>query len=133
MKTKVFAHGGWVGIESNPKAEGLINDPSQAGQLGYVLDASHVEVSKEAIEVLKTIRRGGGSLGEVDCFKVTDGKVVFGWLGRELKAVNPADSEVARDTDFSLLEQVATIVPNDPPKEFVEAVDEFLAEGQTKE
>lgn len=36
MRTQVFTHKGYVGIMSDVQAEGLLNNPSQPGELGFV-------------------------------------------------------------------------------------------------
>ena len=53
MRTKVFAYKGWVDIQSDVNAEGLLNKPLDKGQLGFVLNASFVDISPEALELLK--------------------------------------------------------------------------------
>lgn len=122
MKTTVFAYKGIIGIKSDVKSEGLINDPTQPGQLGFVLDASQVEFSPEAIEALKKIKRGHGSLGDVDCFKSDDGQIVFAFLGGPWAMFDPESGvEAARDTDFNLLTPTDGV---EIPEDFKKAVDE---------
>lgn len=123
MKTKVYEYKGVIGIESDWKAEGLLNDPSTPGQLGFVLDASKVEVSKEALELLRQVPVGHDSLGDVDCFAADDGMTIFAWLGGPLRAVDPADCEAARNSKWDLLEKVATVVDNNPAENFKQYID----------
>lgn len=42
----------------------------------------HLDVSKEALWLLKTIKPGHNDLGEVDWFATSDGNHAFGWMGR---------------------------------------------------
>ena len=121
MRTSVFAHNGTIGIKSSVSAEGLLNNPTQKGQLGFVLDASFVDISPEALELLKKIPKSGDCIGDVDVFKAADGMVVFCWLGGPLAMINPSSAEGSRSYDASLLKASAKPVYVDP--EFVKAVD----------
>jgi hypothetical protein len=132
VRTKVFCHRGIIGIQSSLNSPGLINDPSQPNQLGFVMDAKEVAVSKEAMGLLKKVRKGRDGLGEIDVFQSDQGPV-FGWLGGPYKMLNPEDEECygSRDYDPSLLEDVCMFIPNDPPDDFVKEVDELRNAGKT--
>ena len=118
MKTTVFQHKGMIGILSSPDAEGFIAKPGN-GNLGCVVDASQVEISKDALDLLKTIPRGHDGLGEIESFKAGD-KNVFGWLGGYMKAFRPADIETSRDYNPSILTATEGV---EVPKEFKDFVD----------
>lgn len=77
MRTKVFAHKGWVGIESDVNAEGILNRPLDKGQLGFVLDANFVDITPEALELLKQVPGSGDDIGEVDIIESNGKKVLF--------------------------------------------------------
>ncbi|MDD5650621.1 MAG: hypothetical protein PHF86_09430 [Candidatus Nanoarchaeia archaeon] len=66
MRTQIFAHKGWIGIKSNVNAEGLLNKPLDKGQLGFVVNADFVDISPDALELLKQVPLSGDDLGEVD-------------------------------------------------------------------
>ena len=119
MRTQVFAHKGIVGIQSDPKAEGLLNDPMLPGQLGFVVDAKFVDIQPEALELLKQIKQSGDDIGEIDVYESEVG-VIFSWLGGPLKASNPLEITGSNCYDASLLKANDTVVP---PKEFVEFID----------
>jgi len=121
-RTKVFAHRGVVGILSSPEAE-LIAHPG-GGNIGCVADASIVDFSQEAIDVMKTIKKNGDAIGDIDVFKADDGKVIFGWFGSYLRPIVPDECEAARGTDLSLIS--ASTEPVEVPQEFIEFVDEML-------
>lgn len=122
MRTQVFTHKGYIGIMSDVKAEGLLNNPAQPGQLGFVVDANSVDIQPEALELLKTIKKGSDSLGDVDVFSAGD-KVVFSWLGGPLSLINPKNATGSRDYNPSILKSNVDVKPTE---EFIEAVDSML-------
>jgi len=119
MRTSVFTYKGYIGIESDVKAEGLLNDPSQPGQLGFVVDANSVDIQPEALELLKAIKKGRDSLGDVDVFSAGD-KVIFGWLGGPLRLIDPKNTTGSRDYNPSLLKSNSDVKT---PEDFIKAVD----------
>lgn len=116
--TKVFIYKGIMGIQSNENSDALIAKPGN-GNLGCVCDASKVQISKEALDALKSIPRGHDGLGEIDIFQSGD-KVIFGWLGGYLKAFKPENIETSIDYNPSLLKHSDDV---EIPKEFIEFVD----------
>jgi hypothetical protein len=120
-RTKVFAYKGVVGIQSGPECE-LIAHPG-GGNLGCVADASKVDISQEAIDVLKTVKKNRDVIGDIGCFKADDGMVVFSWFGYYLRPIVPAECEADRDTDLSLLTASTELI--EVPQEFKEFVDEM--------
>lgn len=125
--TNVFAHHGIIGIQSAVDSDGLLNNPLQAGQLGFVMDAATVQFSEEALALLEKVRRSGDDIGDVDVFKTNDNKTIFCWLGGPLRMIDPLQCEGSRTYDAKLLRSAGKIVPNDPPKDFTDAVDRILA------
>lgn len=119
MRTSVFTYKGYIGIESDVKAEGLLNSPTQPGQLGFVVDANSVDIQPEALELLKTIKKGSDSLGDVDVFSAGD-KIVFSWLGGPLRLIDPKKITGSRDYNPSLLKSNVEVKPTE---EFIKAVD----------
>lgn len=116
--TIVFSYKGVVGIKSHDKSNALIAKPG-GGNLGCVCDASKIKISKEALELLKTISRGHDGLGDIDVFKAGD-KVIFGWLGGYLKAFKPNQIEASRDYNPKLLSASEEV---EIPEEFKKFVD----------
>ena len=124
IRTKIFAYKGIIGIESDYKAEGLINDPASVGQLGFLVNPKFIDISKEAFALLKKVKKGTDSLGDIDIFK--SGKDInFGWLGGSLNIIDK-NSIGSRDYDVNLLNKIINIVPNEPPKQFKVYIDEAL-------
>lgn len=65
--------------------------------MGFVIgDTAYVGISAEAYEVLKTIRKGRDSLGDIDLFATSDGSFAFATLGGPCVLVNPQDAEASR-------------------------------------
>ena len=123
MRTKVFVYKNVLGIESHHKdAEGLINDPIAAGQLGFVLDASKVDIQQEAIDWMENMPTTGDDIGAIDTFKADSGIVIFSWLGGP-RAVMTTEREAPCISDFSLL----TATEFETPAEFKSYVDDIGA------
>ncbi len=115
-RTQVFAHNGVVGIKSGFKVEGLQNDPSKPGQLGFVLDAKYIDISKEALDLLKKVPQSHDDIGDVDVWRAGN-LIIFVFLGGPLALITN-ESTGSNSHNASLLEGVATIVDNNPPEEF---------------
>lgn len=121
-RTSIFAYKGIVGIKSSTDAQGLINNPLAKGQLGFVVDARYVDVSPEAIEILKKIQKSGDCIGDFDVHK-GDGEipVIIHWLGGPLKMLDPKSGiSGSRNYDPSLLKPCPN-VEVDP--DFITAID----------
>ena len=121
MKTKVFAHKGYIGILSDPKADGLVASPEN-GSFGCVIENANenVEISEEALKTLKTISKGHDSLGEIDVFGADGGKVIFGWMGGFMSAYKASSVETSREYDPSLLVATEGV---EAPQDFIDFVD----------
>lgn len=121
MKTQIFEYKGFIGIQSAPDAEGLLNDPTQPGQIGFVADASKCEFSQKAIDLLKEVKKSGDDLGDVDVFKASDDMVVFGWLGGPLKVLSPKwDVSGSSSYEPGLLKATEGVEPSDSFKQFID-------------
>lgn len=112
MKTKIFEYKGHVGIQAGDK---FINDPDQPGQLGCLVDISEIEISKEAFDVLKTVKKSHDAIGDVMAFGTT-----FGWMGGYKYLLHPK-AEGDRDYEPSILESRITEV--EIPDDFKKVVD----------
>jgi hypothetical protein len=119
MRTKVFAYKGVVGVESSYKAEGLINHPAEPGQLGFVVDANFVDISKEALDILKTIKRSSDDIGDIDIFAAKD-IVCFCWTGSCKQVIKPDYFEGSNTYDPSLITRTCEV---EVPEEFKTFID----------
>lgn len=102
MRTKVFAYSGFIGVESDYKAEGLLNNPAQPNELGFVIDADFVDITEDALELLKNIKKSHDDIGDVDVFK-SDKKTIFSWMGGCFCIIDPESAEGSREYNPSLL------------------------------
>lgn len=135
---QIFAHKGIIGIcaltvdETEEKgyklSEAIVNNIEEPGQLGCVCEADKCEFSQEAIDLLKTVKKSGDCIGEVDIYGDPN-KVIFNWLGGPTRMLDVETAEGSRDYNPSLYDHV-TVVPNNPPQEFVDAVDSMLLERE---
>lgn len=122
MRTQVFAYKNIIGIQSNVKAEGLLNDPLQQGQLGFAVNAKFVDIQPEALELLKQIKRSGDCIGDVDVFQSENG-IVFSWLGGPLQYLNPSKVTGSRDYNPSLLVANNEVVIPEKFKKFIDSYE----------
>jgi len=123
VRTKVFAHKGIVGIMSSYDADGLINNPEEKGQLGFVVNASYVDISPDALDLIKKIKKSGDDIGEVDVYMAGNDDIVFSWLGGQWKMFKPEQITGSSEFDPYLLESSSNVLP-DPG--FVASVDKLL-------
>ena len=65
------------------------------GVFGQVIENTkeHLGVSKEAMELLKKVKKGHDDLGDVDWFKANNDHYVFGWIGGPYAIVDPMKAE----------------------------------------
>lgn len=130
MKTQVFAYKNVIGIKSDFKAEGLINDPTQVGQLGFILNMKDVEISQEAIDLLLKIKKSRDAIGDIMAWEaIHDNRpiICFAFLGGPLRMITK-DNEGDRDYNPSLFSKHALIVKNEPDIKFIEIVDNLNKE-----
>ena len=123
MKTIVFAHKGIIGIQSSVDCEGLFNDPTKPGELGFVVNAEFVRFQPEALELLKKIKRSGDDIGDVDIFE-SGIEVIFCWLGGPLSMIDPDEVTGSSSYDPELITQVDKNVQT--PQEFIDFVEKYL-------
>lgn len=119
MRTKVFAHKGVIGIQSDVNAEGLLNKPLENGQLGFVIDAKFVDISQDALILLKEIKRSCDDIGDVDIYKSGD-KVIFSWLGGPLKGFRPSEVSGSNSYDASVVSAINGV---ETPEDFMAYVN----------
>lgn len=120
MRTQIFSYKGVIGIQSDVKAEGLLNDPLQSGQLGFVINADYIDIQPEALELLKTVKKSGDDIGEVDVFESEKG-VIFSWLGGPLKAFIP--DQITGSSTYNAYLLKTTNENIKPPQEFINFVE----------
>jgi hypothetical protein len=103
---------------SNEEVTTTLDNPGVFGQV-ICNSATNVGISEEAIKLLKTIRPGGDSIGDVDWFRSDAKGDVFAWIGGPWAMINPETAEAARGY---AVRSYAT-VPNDVPDGAKEVID----------
>lgn len=119
----VFAYKGYIGIDSISTDDGIMA-PFGNGNIGVVADAEKVRISSYAMALLKTIKRGGDCIGNVDAFKCNDGVIVFSWFGQHRRIVNPIEAVGSRDYNPSLLKTYEGEI--EISNDFICAVEDIL-------
>lgn len=121
MRTQVFTYKGILGVQTSLKAEGLLNDPKDKSQLGWVFNAKHIDIQPEALQVLKRIKRDSGDLGEIDIFETENRDVIFAWVGGKKRIFDPDNITGSSTYDPDLIKRTVAFKT---PKDFVKYVDE---------
>jgi hypothetical protein len=130
MKTKIFEYKGFVGAESNYNAEGLLNNPEDPKQLGFVLDGRYVDISPKAFEIIKTFGNSYDDIGVLDVFKSDNGTTIVSMLGgpKFLFGKEGQENVGSNSSDFSLLENriKGDVEAPEDFKEFIDVNEEKL-------
>jgi hypothetical protein len=122
-RTKVFYYKGFIGIDSSPTAEGLLNNPLENGQLGYVVNADFVDISPDALEALKLVEKSGDDIGDVDAYQPSRNLRVFSWLGGSKRLIIPGSHTGSSTYDPEILEATGGV---EVPQDFIDAVEGML-------
>ena len=101
-----------------------IDTPSTFGQV-IMNTAKNLGVSKEALELMKTVKIGRDDLGDIDWFNSVQGDV-FGWIGGPYNIIDPAEAETARG--FKILAHIE--IENEVPAGAMEAIDSGAGEDE---
>jgi hypothetical protein len=127
LVAKVYAYRDWLIMEllkfkSVPGKYTLSDKPGVLGQV--IHGTKQVGVSKEALALLARVGRSRDDIGEIDCFKSSNGNLNFSWLGggRKLVQVTPG-SDLGSSSYVAPTESDVTVIPNDVPKEAQAAID----------
>jgi len=130
MTVEIFAHKGYVGADINMKGK-FINDPKGKTQLGCVIDTAYVKISPEAVRIIKTAKREGGSFAELMLSKHSSeadpkfGKSSIGICGfGKVMIGKEKQIMIGRDCDFSVLHD-CSIEEFEAPQDFKDYVDEL--------
>jgi len=111
-RTQIFSHNGWVGIKSGLKVDGLLNNPMEKGQLGFVVDTKFVDITPEALELLKKVPQSGDDIGEIDIWKTNNGIILLSWLGSAMKMFKSEEITGSRCYDASLITKTVNFEPD---------------------
>lgn len=134
----IFAFKGVVGIDGFAGGKAIVdgqtqltlenltpaleNNPLAEGQIGFVCDISKCTFTDDAVAVLKSIKKSGDAIGDVDMFKAND-KSIFAWMGSPISMINPETAEGSSTYDTSLLNSVTIDNTMEIPEGFKKAVE----------
>jgi len=121
IRVKVTAYEGNIIIETLKPDEDDHFAPVGGTRFGSVLmDTKNIlGMSKEAVELLKTIPRGTDCIGDVSTWKTTNGNCCFSWFGHLNRIVSIKDCVSDRD---GIINVEHVTIENEPPKEAIEAL-----------
>lgn len=122
IKVRVLAHEGNIVVIPEAPEDG-INDnwwPTGGDKLGCVVGDTRrrLGVSKEALDLMREVKLGRDSLGDIDWWRCDDGTYAFSWWGAICRIIRPRSDEGARTFKVHPGEYVE--IPNDVPAEIVE-------------
>lgn len=122
MRTQIFYYKGFVGIASSINAEGLLNNPTQPGQLGFIVDAEYVDIQPEALEEILKLKKSTDVIGEFDVTVEPNNKTLISWLGGPLRVLNFNNSDItgSRYLNTSTLKSNSKTMPSDDFKQFID-------------
>lgn len=104
--TTVFCYNGFLCIDSDYSAKGILNQPDAPGEIGFVIDANQILFTQEAIDILKNVHHTSSNLGDVDCYSINHtGNIIFSWIGGPKRFFDMYDVNFksARTANFNLL------------------------------
>ncbi|HET8689123.1 MAG TPA: hypothetical protein VFM18_21135 [Methanosarcina sp.] len=127
LKAEVTAYRGFLVLEllATNSDNTVTTALDRPGSLGHVVHdtARNLGMSKEARELLRTIRVSGDSLAEVNWFTGVDGNDHFGWLGRSRVVLKVSSAEASKG--FKMLSAVE--IPNEVPDGARRYIDTLLS------
>lgn len=132
MRTIIFAHKGVIGAETDMENGIFLNNPKSTGQLGAVVPVEEIDITQEAIDILKAANRENGSFASIMLTKHSDqssgSKASIGLLGFGKHLFLGDNLCIGRECDTSILD-MCNIIKFESPFEFVEVVDSLESEG----
>jgi hypothetical protein len=122
LKVKVTAYEQNLIIEVIDGKEDKNFIPIGEGRIGCVLIETDtcLGMSKEAFELLKTIKKSHDDIGDVTAWKTDDDKNCFGWLGGFKKIIN---MEKAEGDSSGIADIKHVTIENDVPQEAIDVIN----------
>lgn len=109
-------------------APGLINDPTQQGQLGFIYEAGKVSITQEAVDLLKKVERNADAIGDIDIFGAEE-VTTFSFLGGPHLVLDPKIHSGSRDYNPELLDKL-NIVESEIDESIIKFGDAYEKEQQ---
>jgi len=118
VTVRVFAWNGRIYLYPSAFVEGENFAPTGKTRFGSVIidTAKYLYASREAIELMRKVKRGRDSIGDLGWHDSNHGDA-FSWFGVIFRVVDPKTCETARDFRIMAYNEI----PNDVPQEIREA------------
>ena len=131
MRTQIFAYKGVFGTLTDLDNGVFINSPKSPGQLGCVVPVEEVDITPEAVEMIKKCQREKGSFAGLMLTRhspeaAESSKASIGILGFGPGATYEVNLRIGRDCDLSILE-MCNVTNFKMPEEFMNMVDSIDA------
>lgn len=122
LKVKVTAYEQNLIIETIDGKEDKNFIPVGGSRFGSVLIETDelLGMSKEAVELLKTIKKSHDDIGDVSMWETNDNKYCFGWIGGFKKIIDMTKAEGDK-TGFIDIKHVT--IENHVPKEAIDVIN----------
>lgn len=131
LKVKVLAYNGKLLFVPNKPYEDIEKGWTPVDDKGIIgssiIDSEkNVGISKEALEIMETIKSGGDAIGDIDWYKANDGTYIFSWLCALYRIIDPKNSVSARG--FRVYKDECVIIDNDITEDMIEGYNsaEFM-------
>jgi hypothetical protein len=122
MKTKIFAYKNNLGAITDMENGVFLNRPLDPGQLGCVVPSTEVEITREAVSLIRNAHRSGGSFADIMLTRHAVGTgSSIGLIGCGLHHFG-SDFEISRTCDLSVLDDM-TITEDEAPESYREFID----------
>jgi hypothetical protein len=125
--TRVFAHLGIIGVQTDITSGTFLNDPTADGQMGCVVPLENVVMTSEAKELLRSAKREGGSFAAI----MIDTKT-FSYMGFSHAMFNANEKLISRDCDLSGLDSITEDL-EPVPEGFITAVERAMLQDNGDE
>jgi hypothetical protein len=125
LKVKVTAYKQNIIIETLDEKKDKNFIPVGGTRIGSVLIETNefLGMSKEAVTLLKTLKKSHDDIGDISTWKTNDNKDCFAWIGNFKKIVNINKAEGDRD---GIIDIKHITIENDVPKEAMNVIDNDL-------
>lgn len=122
LKVKVTAYKDNLIIQTVDKTADKNFVPVGPGKLGSVLmdTKKFLGMSKEAVELSKTMPRGTDAIGDMSTWMATDGRACFSWFGPLYRVLDVKDCVSDRD---GIIDIPHVTIENDVPEEAKTLID----------
>ena len=122
LKVRITSHKNHLIIETLKPEEDKNFIPVGGSRIGCVLIETdkYLGMSKEAFDLLKTIKRSGDDIGDVSAWRTTDNRDCIAWLGNVKRLVN---MESAEGDNGGIADIAYVTIDNVSPEDAVALID----------